>query len=408
MEVIFEWVTEQLKSNQVFSGFIGGSILVSFLYSLKDLPRHILKVCRKTFSVEAEILSNTEGFIWISEYLADSEYTKRSRRLRIENSSNAGADVILTLGEGFHFLKIDGTWMIIQKSLDKERSKGFSPTESYKIRTFGRSQKAIINLIEKARKRIYLQDKVPIYSWSSHKYWRLSNKCNSRSLETIFIEEKAKESLTKDMSWFLSSEDWYNIRGISWHRGYLLEGPPGTGKSSLTLALATYFKKPIHLLNLSSIYTDDDLQLAFSTCKSNGILLIEDIDASQKDRNITKEEEEEEEKKKSLSLSSLLNQLDGNLSPPGIIVFMTTNYPDKLDSAILRPGRVDFRLTLGYLTPKITEKMIQQFYPDIRIKIEKIEEITPAELQGALQLNSNSMDEFCSNLLNLGIKFQIK
>ena len=408
MEVIFEWVVEQLKSNQVFGGFIGGSLLFSFLYSLRNFPKHILNIFRKLLTVETEIFSNTEGFAWISEYLSAFGHIKKSRRLRIENS-DGGDDVILTLGDGFHFLKIDGIWIIIQKSLDKERSKGFSPTESYKIITFGRSQKNILKLIENSKKRIYSQDKVPIYSWSTHKYWRLANKCNNRSLETIFIEDEVKESLTKDIDWFLSSENWYNIRGISWHRGYLFEGPPGTGKSSLVLALATYLKKPIYLMNLSSVSVDEDLQIAFSTCKSKGILLIEDIDASQKSRDLIIEKnttEKEPEVKKPVSLSAILNQLDGNLSPPGLLVLMTSNYPERLDPAILRPGRVDFTIHLGYLTPKTAENMLHKFYPDIKIEIKSIERVTPAELQSALQLTSINIDEFRNNLENLGIKFK--
>ena len=390
MELIFEWIMQQLTTNQFFGGFVGGSLIAGLLFILKDAPKELFKLYLRTFTIETEIFSYCIGFTWISEYLSSLDYAKKCRRLRIEENSG---DVVLTIGTGVHFIKIDGVFVFIQKTLDKERSKGYIITESYKIRTFGRSQEIIRKVMESCKNRVYLQEKIPIHSWSNHGFWRLANKCNAKSLNSVILDNEMKDDLTKDIDWFLNSEKWYKERGIPWHRGYLLYGTPGTGKTSLTLALATHFCRPLYVLNLSSVSGDIDLEFAFSTCSSEGILLIEDIDAAQNSRKVIKKENNEEEKKESISLSSLLNQLDGSLSHPGLIIFMTSNHPEKLDPAILRPGRIDFKIHLGFLTPETAKNMINKFYPEINLEIESVGDVSPAEMQNVLQRYVSSSED---------------
>lgn len=112
----------------------------------------------------------------------------------------------------------------------------------------------------------------------------------------------------------------------------------GTGKSSLVEAIAGECGLPIYVVPLGGSMTDDVLQDMISDVQPGGVLLLEDIDAVAPDRDADA---------RGVTLSGLLNALDGLRAAEGVLVFMTTNHPERLDPALVRPGRVDVRLELG-------------------------------------------------------------
>ncbi|KAE8694493.1 P-loop containing nucleoside triphosphate hydrolases superfamily protein isoform 3 [Hibiscus syriacus] len=175
------------------------------------------------------------------------------------------------------------------------------------------------------------------------------------TFQTLAMEHELKEFIMKDLDSFVARKEFFENVGRAWKRGYLLHGPPGTGKSSLVAAIANYMKYDIYDLQCQSVRSDSDLRRILTSTTNRSILLIEDIDCSTKvthDRSKVKEnceEEEEEELKRPMgvdpgvTLSGLLNFIDGLWSSCGnerIIIF-TTNHKDKLDPALLRPGRMD-------------------------------------------------------------------
>uniref|UniRef100_A0A1U7W0R0 LOW QUALITY PROTEIN: probable mitochondrial chaperone bcs1 n=1 Tax=Nicotiana sylvestris TaxID=4096 RepID=A0A1U7W0R0_NICSY len=140
-------------------------------------------------------------------------------------------------------------------------------------------------------------------------------------------------------------------------RGYLLYGPPGTGKSSLIAAIANYLKFDVYDLEFSNITSDADLRrLLMSTKNRSYILVIEDIDCSidlpdrTKNRAVYGHSRSRDQDR--LTLGGLLNFIDGLWSSIGderVIIF-TTNHKEKLDPALLRPGRMDKHIHMSYLT----------------------------------------------------------
>ena len=385
--MLYGWVTEQIANNDIFNGVIGGSIFVSLMYILRNFPKYLWMGYLRNFTVETEILSTTEAYSWISGYLSSLEYTESCRRLRVERCRvfEGHFDILVTLGQGLHFFFIGGSLVFVRVSLDSERSQ-MQVVEKYMVRTLGRSQNVVRDLIERSKDSIYLKNKIPVYRW--RRYWDLAIQREGRPMNTVILDNGIKDDMIGDIGRFFSSEEWYNKRGISWRRGYLFSGLPGTGKSSLALALAGHFRKPLYVLNMGNVSSDSELENAFSSC--SGILLIEDVDACSRDRSkelrkISRQSAPTEEVE-SVSLSGFLNQLDGCFSPQGQVVIMTTNYPEDLDDAMLRPGRVDYRLDLGYLDCFSAEGMIYNFYDEhVNIKINEINDVTPAFLQGILQ-----------------------
>lgn len=163
-----------------------------------------------------------------------------------------------------------------------------------------------------------------------------------RDLSTIVLADGLMARLTADLDKFLASEDVYSRLGIPWHHGLMFEGPPGTGKSATAQALALSRGLDVYYLPLSDLKADSDLHKLVSDV-GGGCLIIEDVDTARvaRDRDDTPG---------AVSLSGVLNVLDGAVSPHGSVLVMTTNRPDAVDQALIRPGRVDFRAHFGYLT----------------------------------------------------------
>lgn len=167
--------------------------------------------------------------------------------------------------------------------------------------------------------------------------WSRRDFMSQRPLNTVYLPDGMREAVTQDLERFLDSEKSYLRLGLPWHRGYLFSGTPGTGKTSLAKALSHHFELDIYVISLPDLKKDNDLTTALSRIETPAILLIEDIDVA----SASKSRDEEDG---TLSLSGLLNALDGVGTPHGLITIMTSNHPEILDPALTRAGRVDYKL----------------------------------------------------------------
>lgn len=181
------------------------------------------------------------------------------------------------------------------------------------------------------------------------------------SFDTIAMDPELKQKIIDDLDRFLGRKEYYKKIGKAWKRGYLLYGPPGTGKSSLVVAMAKYLKYDVYDLELSSIGSNSQLRNIFLAMTSKSILVIEDVDCYEEVHARSKTVQNDprivlknkKKRKSSCTLSGILNAIDGLWSGCGeerIIVF-TTNHKDKIDPALLRPGRMDMHIELSYLQP---------------------------------------------------------
>jgi len=223
----------------------------------------------------------------------------------------------------------------------------------------------------------------------------------------------------------LKNENWYIKKGIPYHCGILLHGSPGCGKTSIIKATLEYTKRHAFVIPLNRVKTCGELENIFFQSEINNkniptekrIYIFEDIDCL---CNIVKDRDLDDDfseikikseleilskltdisyKKKTspedeLNLSCLLNIFDGILETPGRIIILTSNYPDKIDKALLRPGRIDINIELKKASVTIVKEILQSFYD---ISLEKIEELsqnkiednlfTPAEVMNICQNN---------------------
>lgn len=215
-------------------------------------------------------------------------------------------------------------------------------------------------------------------------HWTSRTRLQQRPLDSVILPGENLQAVINDLEYFASTEKRYVELGLPWHRGYLFYGPPGTGKTSLASALATHFGFDVYYLPLSSIDSDSKLlDLVSNIDASKAILILEDID-------IVHAARERDDKDKGITLVGLLNALDGIGTPHGLIMVMTTNVRDVLDPALVRPGRVDLEMEVGYVTDDQLHRLIERFHGSSLELPEITGNIAPAEIVG---LFKNTLDD---------------
>ncbi|KAJ0232667.1 AAA-type ATPase [Hirschfeldia incana] len=262
--------------------------------------------------------------------------------------------------------------------------------------------------LEKKKLKLFTLDST--YSWSSNK-WTSVSLAHPSTFKTLAMDSDVKRSVMEDLDKFVKRSEYYKRVGKAWKRGYLLYGPPGTGKSSLIAAMANHLNFDIYDLELTAVEDNSALRRLLIDTGNRSILVVEDIDCSIALDNRTTDDDDEDKPKKSknkkVTLSGLLNFTDGLWSSCGdqrIIVF-TTNYKEKLDPALLRPGRMDVHIHMSYCTPS-TFKALALNYLEIEehplfSKIEegiKATEVTPADVAEQLMRNE-SVDSILEGLV---------
>ena len=193
---------------------------------------------------------------------------------------------------------------------------------------------------------VYEYFKVFIPSPKGH--WDLISKNKKRSIDTVFI--KNKDEIIKDIDEFLSSEEDYQIFGHPYKRNYLFFGPPGNGKTSLISAIASQYNLDIYLMSFSVNITDEIFKKLISSLPINGLLVFEDIDGLF-----------DEKEKKQISISTVLNIMDGLAKKNRLMTIMTTNHYDRLSEAFKRAGRVDMSVEFDIASIDSFNQIIQFF-----------------------------------------------
>ncbi len=234
------------------------------------------------------------------------------------------------------------------------------------------------------------------------RYWSLLSKFDKRNIDSIFLKKDDKENIIKDLKNFLDSKESYSKFGIPYKRNYLLYGIPGTGKSSLITSLASLFNMNISIINFDPNITDTVFMNAVNTIDKNNILILEDIDSLFTKRHISVQN------KSCVTFSGILNVLDGIVRKNNLVTFITTNYIDKLDDALIRPGRIDYKLKFDYSTKYQIKNMYKFFFPNkknFKTFYDKIKRynLTTSTLQKFYfeNLNNDNILDKIGDLINL-------
>lgn len=392
---IVEFVSAQLKRNDLLAG---GAMLAAagiVLNYLRRIPFTLIRWSRWLFVTDLDIPDKTDAFLWVNEWVADHSYMKKARRITVSEKREQAQ---FAPAPGWHFLWWHRRPIILVRIRNESTGDNAARSyrESWSISILGSSKRAN-EFIEECRRASHKEkdDFIKVRE-SEDGYWECSSKRRKRSLESVILPLNVKETLVNDIRKFIDDKHWYEEMCIPWRRGYLLYGTPGNGKSSLITAIASEFNLEVCICQLRST-REEDLSTLMRTLPKNCLLLLEDIDCVFDDRK----------SEGKVSLSNLLNQLDGVNASEGRLLFMTTNRPATLDSALIRPGRVDMTIKLDNPTMFQIEQMFLRFFPKSKepeafAKRAIQYKPTMAQVQGYLLRHKGSMREAKDCVKELG------
>lgn len=421
---IYEKFIQPILQNQVATGLSFTALLGMVAYQLRQIPHVLSLLLNRTFIMRLRVISSDDAFKWVDTWLANklSSSHMPSVILKSESDKFSWEDesdkkkYILAPGAGLNWFWHRSRFYWVEREIGDSPNAGMPgqrrsgpPLENLYIHTFGRSQESLQSIVEEAKTAVEQREVVPVYLWRG--YWAKVAGKRLRSLDTVILKDGMREDIIEDINRFINNREYYEKRGIPWRRGLLMSGPPGTGKTSFVLALAAYFKKMICVLNLGSINSDDRLFSAMFEAPRDAIILIEDIDcadASQPRKPKPKEpsplgvvpDDDDEDGPEGITKAGLLNALDGVTTPDGRILIMTTNFPEKLDAALVRPGRADVHYIFDYLGPLEQERMAELYYGKDQFKSFPWK-ISPAEMQKAFMFHPDDPEKAREALTNV-------
>ncbi|KAI8924027.1 BCS1 N terminal-domain-containing protein [Entophlyctis helioformis] len=398
-----------LGSLDLASGSLAVMLMGSLVAGLKYAQSYIWGLSESLFVMTAELDSNDAAYLWVLTYVSEHELSKRARTFTVSTSFQhmVGQNDPYSDGEydddddaygsnrrkPIHYLPAPGRyyflfrgrlfWLTRVRQEASRNGSRFEPSkESIKLQTYGYSRSVIEDLFQDMQQRYLAKDaaKTIVYGLGTYNNWvRLCAK-PIRRLNTIVLANGLADDLLADAREFLASEDWYAQRGIPYRRGYLFHGPPGTGKSSFVAALAGALELDVYVLSLTGFGINDSALVdIFAGIPKRCIVLMEDVDALFAKRKLTHskglgkgnggcgndgnaaggdpsgdkdgngdDNKDDEGAANGISLSGLLNALDGLSASVGRVLIMTTNQIEKLDDALIRPGRIDMRVCFDF------------------------------------------------------------
>lgn len=367
-------IPEILTHNQLVSGglFLGG--LGGLVASLRSLPRHCIRYAGHKLTCSLELDSTDRSFPWVQKWLYENYGRKYFNKLRPNISSQSGPsngtveikskiDFNLSPSVGNALITYKGKKCLVRVSRREQQMGSFSLgyLDSISITIMGSNRQILTDLLNDAY-QFYNKDTlnhIQVFCNRNYSGWNLINALPKRSKDTLFYDDSIIDNVENDVEKFLNNRQWYLDRGIPYHRGYLFYGEPGNGKTSMIHYLASRFEKNIYALGCQSIASDQDLYEVVGQIPENNIISIEDIDC------VFSQGRETSGDNKHFSLSGLLNVFDGLVAKEGNIVILTTNFKDKLDKALIRPGRIDVQQYIGNATKIQIVKMLEKFFPNV-------------------------------------------
>lgn len=324
---------------------------------------------RRHYMTTVEVTCKDISYEWLLNWIT-KKGARRTQHLSVDTTyveSQSGK--IQTNYEyqpsvGTHFINFRGAWIKIDRTREQRMTE---PWETVELTALGKQRQLFTDILEEAREMALEEcaGKTIMYTAIGTEWKPFGHPRARRPINSVILDGQISHNLLNDVRDFINNPGWYRDRGIPYRRGYLLHGPPGCGKTSFITALAGELEYSIAVLNISDrSMSDDRLQHRLADAPENSIILLEDVDAAFVSRDDNPQLEAAYQGLNRITFSGLLNAIDGVTSTEGRILFMTTNYLDRLDSALIRPGRVDLKQYVGHCSHIQLSKMFKRFYPE--------------------------------------------
>lgn len=401
VETYSKTFVEFTKANPVVGGVFGAWLLGVITYTLKSIPLKILGFLRRYATVSITLNNQNESFHYFLNWIAENKNVESFRTTRVSNGTYGHGKTTVSLGLGGHYMMFQKIPIKVGRYIDSHE--GARTKETVTITTIGFSQKRLHELVKKTiPERV---DNLSVYLFEDGS-WRKETDLPKRSWDSVILKKGQKERILRFIDDFKNSKDWYDDMGISYQTGIILEGPPGTGKSSFIKALANKLNMNLAFIK-TGLLTDITFQQALARLPKNTIVLMEDFDSisNLKSRDVKKEGNSlmDMSEMMGVSLSGFLNAVDGVFSSNGRILIATTNSIKHLDEAVLRPGRFDLVEHLGYTDKTMVEGMYNKFYKSPLSVKAVSEKISPAKVENVFVINKSDPQKAKESLQEIGI-----
>lgn len=397
-------ILELAKAQPFLVGGVGTVLTSAGLYIIRDIPVRITRAIGRAMVSTIFVDTKNDYYEHISHQVWRYRipWMFRSYEPADKDHEEFDTQVYLNPGYGSGWGIWKGTLFYFNKEKDE---KSVYLEKKMFVRIYSRKIEKINQFVQEAcfyqrgepRQKVYV---------SAGTYFRRITDKKVRPLSTVFTNAGVVEKVLAGLRNFLDNEQFYIERGIPYKYCIMLYGPPGTGKTSLIHAIASHFQMDInYVTSLGSLGT-----LLGNRSNRQAITVIEDIDTLSAAKRDSEEENDEDEgmddddftyryydkppqishfvdgklvlpegaalpppptrvkPKKDPSDSAMkdlhdaLNSMDGFTSSHGQIMVITSNHPERLDHALMRPGRIDMGVEIGPLDFDAGGKMFIAFY----------------------------------------------
>ncbi|OZC06197.1 ATPase, AAA family [Onchocerca flexuosa] len=402
----FGKIYSYLSTNPYFgagAGLAGLGICLSIARKLAVISNTLF---RRRFLISLQISNEDPAYPWLLDYI-NRNSARQTRQISVHTlisqaeSGRTVTNFTYLPGHGMHYFTYNYRWIQVERQREKQviqKGNYRTPFETVTLTTLGIDVRFLKNLLDKATSEalqhveflmasFIVETGLVVYRAVGPEWRRFGTPMRKRPLTSVVLDDGVANSIVNDFQEFCSSSKWYTERGIPYRRGYLFYGPPGSGKSSFIAALASYFGYSVCMLSLSERTLDDDRlnHLLNTPPPYLGFGFKKQLSKVVNKSYIYR-----------VTFSGLLNAIDGVASADERILFMTTNHIDRLDPALIRPGRVDVKQYFGYCTETMFSEMFKHFYGDniteeMALRFQKAAttlnmKISPAQIQGYLLL----------------------
>lgn len=403
------------KENPILAPLITLSVLGGVGLILRRAPTAFLQFCKIQLTTSVTMhnsghWANRIVFISFLSWYTRLPSSKWSRKLSVEAGDNESGQLVMGPGYGMHFLWFNHRFFWFYKSA-LESSGSESHKESVEIFTYGRSRAPIEALIASFKPTPKAPGTTEIHSLNVHG-WNRSAIINDRPLESVVIAPTTLKTLLKAVDDFYSMRAWYVQRGVPHKICILLHGVPGTGKTSLVKALAGQYGVNIYKMNINQL-NDDSLEHALGQVPKGNLILLEDVDSSaavqkrvdqHSNEHVAPDAEVRPREKPSgfepLSLTGVLNAFDGVIPLDNTLLVFTTNHLERLDPAVIRPGRVDLMLELGEMQDAEIKQYVDYVYGEQDLSAYTFGPVAGCYIYGLLIEHKTNFESFKLALIN--------
>lgn len=377
MELLKQYMIDPIINNPVFSGGLSVVIISFIFYQLRSLPKRIYRLCLTLFTESVSIREYDALFNETLDLVTNSIYMpKDPKHIKISFNNNQ----IKTQIDISRFItKINNRFYLTSLGIDATRTSDNGATEKRWIITFvcfKGHRKYLLDILSNPSK---ISNNIKVsYPSIYHDGPRYLEPKRKRDSKTLCLPEGYYSSLLEDCRKFLNSKEEFVRKGIPWRLGIALYGNPGSGKSSIIHCLASDLCADVYYIEISKNDRSSEVIKSLNGVPEKSIVVLEDIDCMTQHKDRSEIE---------LPFGSLLNSFDGLCANDnGRILIITTNHIDKLDPALIRPGRIDIlREVPSVLNKNDAERYLKT--NDYNVSIDKVytEGMSPAEFIGNLR-----------------------